>query len=214
MGASMRRFGLVFLIVIAALAASFVTNPSPASPTSAGATVRIEVGGGHGSGVHIGDGYILTAAHVVDAEATVTVKLDTAEVRKGDVLWTNKAYDVALIRVASTRALAASPLSCRALPTGEEIYAIGNPMSMEFVTTWGRISGASGRVFNWHSAMPVTTPIGPGSSGGPIFDMQGRVVGLTVGAPLAPIGYGSSLMGIVYAVPSPAICTLLARSGI
>ena len=55
----------LFLVIAATSAAAYALLPPPALPATETATVKIQVSNGHGSGVHIGDGFILTAAHVV-----------------------------------------------------------------------------------------------------------------------------------------------------
>lgn len=48
-------------------------------------------------------------------------------------------------------------------------------------------------------------------SGGPVFDADGHLIGITVGGLLAPIGNSASLTGIGFIVPSKSVCELLAR---
>lgn len=102
-------------------------------------TLKIITSTGHGSGVHIGNGYILTAAHVVAGDQTVKVMASHNGEEPADVLWVNKAHDVALLRSSSLQGVDTSPLSCNQTGVGQSVRATGNPGSLEFVTSWGRV---------------------------------------------------------------------------
>src|ERR1035438_8100458 len=62
---------------------------------------------------------------------------------------------------------------------GEEVVAIGNPLSLESTVSNGIISGIRTVEEEGGKFVQVTTPISPGSSGGPLFNMAGEVVGIT-----------------------------------
>src|SRR5690606_16770071 len=112
---------------------------SPTGSAPAESVVKISTNGGHGSGFQVGDGYIFTAAHVVNKASSVTVKSTTGEEQEAEVLWTNPAYDVALVRVPDAGRIESALLACRAPHAGEEILAKGNPGPQEFISVWGRI---------------------------------------------------------------------------
>ena len=104
------------------------TNASSPTPKAI-STVLLSDDSGHGSGVHLGHGFILTAAHVVEDHSEMEVTDSDGHKQTGKVLWANKTYDVALIQVPDAN-LAASPLNCSAAPprVGDEVVAIGNPL--------------------------------------------------------------------------------------
>jgi S1-C subfamily serine protease len=169
--------------------------------TFALSTLKIITSTGHGSGVHIGNGYILTAAHVVDGSESIRVRATHNGEEPAELLWLNKAHDVD-----------SSPLSCKPLGVGQSVKATGNPGPLEFITSWGRVSSYEAKRGNWKSSIIVDLTIAPGSSGGPVFDTRGNVVGLVVGIALMSHGFSSSAIPYSYVVPGSAICSLLARN--
>lgn len=203
----MRWFiGLIVATVISAFGIYFTLPDKIDKP---GETVKILTVTGHGSGVHIGNGYIVTAAHVVSGASTVTLRLDDETEQPGEVLWFNTVYDVALIRTTDT--LREAPLQCRIPKTGEMVRASGNPLTMEFISTNGRVAGVVREMGPWKLAVPVDITILMGMSGGPVFDMRGNVVGINIGVAMAQLGFTPSLTGIGVIVPGKAICDLIAR---
>lgn len=194
----------------------FVWQPRAATPDTRSSVVKVMVGSGHGSGVYIGSGIVLTAAHVLAgaADSTVRIKTEGKNLLDGEVLWINKARDVGAIRVATTTGLKAAFLSCIDPQMGDQITARGNPGFAEFFTSWGHVSDAiKHEIGPWAQALIVDASISPGQSGGPVFDSAGRVVGLAVGVMLAPLSQGAtSLSGVGIIVPGSAVCELLGRA--
>lgn len=205
----------LIVLAVALLGAGLVLaaakDPSP-TPGMAGSTVEISFANGHGSGVHIGNGYVLTAAHVAVNPGKMTVVRDNGETSDAETLWTNTAYDVALLRV-DPKGLASSPLSCRKVVDGEEVTSRGNPMSFKFLTYRGYVA-SSARFTNqaWKDAIVLDIGGAMGISGGPVFDRDGDVVGIYVGVGVAPVGFGGSLFNTGIAVPSTVICMLMGRA--
>lgn len=201
----------LFLVVAATSAAAYALLPSPALPAMESATVKIFPASGHGSGVHIGDGFIVTAAHVVGDAKEVQVKAKGGENRKADVLWVNKAYDIALLRTSSA-GLGAAKLDCRSVKAGDPIVAYGNPLKIEFVAAYGKIAGDSRETGPWRSVYVTDITTVMGQSGGPVYADGGDLIGITVGVMAAPVGFSGSLIGYGFVVPSAAVCELLARN--
>lgn len=200
----------VALLCLAIVAAIGIAYPLD-RPDLRGPVVKLLVNGGHGSGVHIGDGYILSAAHVV--QGGITAKLDDETEIEAETLWVNEAYDIALLRLKDSSRVASVNLACRVPEINEPITARGNPLRMEWITTRGWIAGAPLSVpLAWKSVLPMSIPLAGGMSGGGLFDRAGNLVGILVGAPLQRIGFGASFVGITYAVDGKTICNLLARS--
>lgn len=167
---------------------------------------------GHGSAVYIGNGYFVSAAHVVGQEPVVNLLLTDGRQIKGDVLWANTGYDIALIKTGPLRNIEASRLSCTIPSVGDPIYAKGNPSNVDFITVFGRIAGKERSAGLWKSVVITDIATVPGQSGGPVFDQYGRMIGITVGVMLAPSGFTRSIVGIGYVVPGQAICGLMARA--
>ncbi|MBV6325299.1 S1C family serine protease [Duganella violaceipulchra] len=133
-----------------------------------------------GSGFFISsDGYLLTNRHVVGADKMVKIKLPTGRELIGEVLRSDVARDVALIK---TEPVGVPALSIREDEPniGEEVYVIGSPLGDTFNTslTRGILSGY--RVLGKQRMLQSDVSILSGSSGGPLLDAGGRVIGISV----------------------------------
>jgi S1-C subfamily serine protease len=192
----------IVLVVLGGAAALWSATPAKTVPM-AGASVMIALTSGHGSGVHIGNGYILTAAHVVEDEKEITVKTDDGRDFKPEVLWVNSRYDLALLKIAPDR-IAARNLACGKVGVGAPVWSLGNPMGVRFVAFWGHVSGSIVEIGDWAEAYPTDLTIAPGMSGGPLIDARGNVVGIVVATTR---GYPISI-----AVPSSTACRLMGRA--
>lgn len=181
-----------------------------AAPATEAATVKVILTNGHGSGVHIGNGFVVTAAHVAGDAATVELKTKDGKSRPADVLWVNKTYDIALLRT-SPEMLPAAHLDCRTVSAGTVIEAIGNPLSVEFISAYGKIAGSPRAQGPWKSVFVTDITTVQGQSGGPVFGPSGDVVGITVGVMGVPMGFSASLVGYGFVVPSTDVCALLGR---
>lgn len=195
-------FACLVLSVVFVAALMWGAKPA-AKPNLASSVVYVEVGGGHGSGVHIGNGLILTAAHVTE-KGDVKIKDDQGNSQDGELLWQNEKYDIALIRVSDPSKLNAAELSCRQVGQGERVTAFGSPFSLDFLKFNGWIAGVERKVGPWATAYIVDITVGPGMSGGPLVDHKGRVIGIVVGG-LVPLA-------MTTAVPSSIVCKMMGRS--
>lgn len=200
--------GVVLVLAFAPPALhKYYHNPVPKLP---GSVVKLMIAEGHGSGVHIGGGYVLTAAHVVGDEKELKLKTDTGGEGTAEVIWSSKVYDVALVHTENP--LARSFISCRNTPNGTPVEARGNPADQEFVSTWGKIGGQKAIGESpWRIVEVVSMTIVPGMSGGGLFDENGSLIGILVGVMARSSLIGMNLTGIGYVVPMQAICGMLGR---
>jgi S1-C subfamily serine protease len=201
----MARFGWAALCVTVFAIIMFLvvsTAPDKRDPFSL-STVKVLSGGGHGSGVQVvAGGFILTAAHVLNGDPVVVTS--NGKEAPAEVLWVSKEYDIALLRAPGLDA-GVSPLNCSQAQVGLKIKAIGNPGPFDFVHSWGHISNSTLTVRGrWKSTITVDVTAGPGSSGGPVFDMRGGVVGIVV-------AYAPQIPGFMIVVPSSSVCDLVLR---
>ncbi|MBZ9888140.1 serine protease [Mesorhizobium sp. BR1-1-3] len=187
-------------------------------PPPASSVVRIDLsGGGHGSGVYIGNGVILTAAHVAKGEKMVMVKMDNGTVQSADVLWVNEAYDVAALAPVHPNQMSPSPLSCRTPTVGDAIVAAGSPGDNDNLYIPGKIAGNERSNAVWKSVVVGNVTAGHGISGGGVFNDAGEVVGILVGGALDytpdPVDgkFDLTSMGLAFIVPGSAVCGLLGR---
>lgn len=185
------------------------TGPSPAGPLDSH-SVKISTEQAHGSATHIGGGFFVTAQHVVVGVDTVTVKTNTGREVTADVLWSNKAHDVALLR-ADIDGIDETGLDCRVPAVGEELKMRGNPLSLENITTWGVVAGLPDNYGQWRYAFPIDGSLGAGMSGGGVFDDDDDLVGVIVGGVMVRYGMGGGPMGVGVIVPSSVVCMLMAR---
>jgi S1-C subfamily serine protease len=161
---------------------------------------------GLGSGFVIDkSGHIVTNLHVVEDADAVEVSFSNGEEMDATIVGEDPSTDIALLKVeADSRAL--HPLSLGnsdTLRVGDEVVAIGNPFGYERTMTAGIVS-ALGRVieapnqFSIDEVIQTDAPINTGSSGGPLLNAAGRVVGVNT---QIATGGSSGNVGIGFAVP-------------
>jgi putative serine protease PepD len=140
--------------------------------------VEIRQGSGLGSGfVYDKNGYIMTAAHVVQGADQVQVRLYDGTKLTGKVLGTDEDNDVAVVKVDRT-GLAAAPLALgETIQVGQLAVAIGSPFGLNETVTAGIIS-ATDRTLQGREVIQTDAPINPGNSGGVLADRRGRVIGI------------------------------------
>lgn len=136
---------------------------------------------GQGSGFIISaDGLILTNAHVVRDAKQVTVKLSDRREFSAQVLGSDPATDIAVLRVDAKGLPTVQLGDARQVQVGDYVLAIGAPYGFEQTATQGIVS-AKGRSLPGESVVPfiqTDAAVNPGNSGGPLFDAAGRVVGV------------------------------------
>ena len=175
------------------------------------ATVHLEVKDrngkilGFGSGFFIGKNQIATSFHVVEGAAKGTAKL-VGKTRKYAIkkiyIKTDKENDLALIRVTP---FAGEPLSLGdsdGVKIGQTVYVAGNPKGWEGTFSDGIISSIRGS--STRKLFQMTAPVSSGSSGGPVFNSKGEVIGVS----FATFKGGQNLN---FAVPSNYLKSLLGR---
>jgi len=155
---------------------------------------------GIGSGFIISsDGYILTNAHVVADAATVTVKLTDRREFIAKVIGVDKRSDVALIKISATGLPAVHFGDSDRLRPGQWVVAIGSPFGFANSVTAGVVS-ATGRPLpdeNYVPFIQTDAAVNPGNSGGPLFNMDGQVIGINSQIYSRTGGY----MGMSFAIP-------------
>lgn len=214
-------------IAAALFAASMLAGCASTDPIetggvpSASSVVRVDLmDGGHGSGVYIGNGIVVTAAHVAKGQKFVNLKLDNGTVQSAEVLWVNEAYDVAGLKPLRPGDMRASQLACRAPHRGEVVVTAGSPGSENDLYIPGTIVGNERESGNWKSVVVAAMPATGGISGGAVFDTYDNVVGITVGGMLGIAAFNEdgtfdlSQTGLSYIVPGNVICDLLGREGV
>ena len=151
------------------------------------------------------DGYVVTNNHVVEDATSVTVKLYDGQEYEAQIIGTDAMNDVALLKIEASGLQAVTVGNSDELSVGEEVIAIGNPLGeLTFTMTAGCIS-ALDREINTDGTpinmMQTDAAINSGNSGGPLFDMNGNVVGITTAKYSGSTSSGASIEGIGFAIP-------------
>jgi len=181
---------LVLPLAIAACAHTPKAQPAPASaqvsltPAQIAAsalpavvTMRTDQSLGTGFVVRP-DGWIATNLHVVVGGPRVKVTLrDGRDLDVVEVLNASTNYDLALVRVEAKGLPALKLGDSDAMRPGDSVVAIGNPMGLEDTVSNGLVSGRR-KVDSGFEVLQVSAPISPGSSGGPLINDRGEVIGI------------------------------------
>jgi hypothetical protein len=155
-----------------------------------------------GSGIVVGKESVITNCHVVEKSVYIKVpyqaRLHTATVRNSDI--DRDLCELQVSQLPAPRAI----VWTGALKVGQRVYAIGAPEGLELTISEGLVSSV--REFEGSTYIQTSAPISAGSSGGGLFDVEGRLVGIT--AFIVPEG-----QNINFALPASWIGELMARGG-
>ena len=157
-----------------------------------------------GSGFIIdADGYIVTNNHVIDSARKITVHLADKREYEAKLIGTDPDTDVALLKVAAKNLPTVAFGDDRRLRVGDWVVAVGNPFGLGGTVTAGIVSSIGRDIGNgpYTDYIQIDAPINQGNSGGPTFDVSGRVIGMNT-AIFSPSG-GS--VGIGFAIPASSI---------
>ena len=168
---------------------------------------------GSGSGFVLrSDGYIITNNHVVDLVkdgGKLSVVLTDGTKLKGEVVGTNPAYDLAVVKVDQGSLPAVTLGNSETLHVGEAVVAIGAPLGLAGTVTSGIISALNRPVTtgdtnstSFIDAIQTDAAINPGNSGGPLLNSSGQVIGIN--SAIASMANGTSeagSIGLGFAIP-------------
>lgn len=160
--------------------------------------------GSLGSGVIVNDsGLVLTAHHVISGGGRISVLFADGTKASAKVASTNPKSDTAILTPAKLPEVVVPAVLGGNIAIGSDVVAIGNPLGLRDSTTTGVVSGlnrttrtASGRL---QGLIQFDAAVNPGSSGGPLLNAQGLVVGMVVS--IADPGKDDAFAGIGFAVP-------------
>jgi serine protease Do len=168
---------------------------------------------GSGSGFIISrQGFVLTNYHVIEDADRITVTLADGRVLKGEVVGTDPAIDVALLKVSAAGPLPEAPLgNSDQLRVGEWVCAIGNPLGYVHSVTVGVVSFIGRKLFDasLDDYIQTDAAINLGNSGGPLINARGEVIGINS-------AISSRATNIGFAVPinqAAAVLPQLEKSG-
>jgi hypothetical protein len=159
-----------------------------------------------GSGFFVRDGEIASNLHVIEGAARGYAKL-VGQKTKHDIQGItafDPERDLVVLKISASGAPVLALGSSDAVLVGESVYAVGNPQGLEGTFSQGIVSSI--REVGTDKLLQITAPISPGSSGGPVLNVKGEVIGVSV----ATFRGGQNLN---FAIPSSYLKTLLAKSG-
>ena len=155
---------------------------------------------GVGSGFIVSpDGTILTNAHVVDGAKSVTVKLTDRREFTAKVIGKDSQSDVAVLKIDAKGLPTVKLGDSSKVRVGQWVAAIGSPFGFENTVTSGIVSAKARRLpnENYVPFLQTDVPVNPGNSGGPLFNMNGEVVGINAQIYSRTGGF----QGLSFAVP-------------
>jgi hypothetical protein len=148
-------------------------------------------------------GVIVTNFHVISGASSLLVKMKDGEIYdRVEVIDYDQRRDIAVLRIRAFKTLPSLSLSDREVEPGEEAVAIGNPQGLEHTVSTGVISAF--RQAEGYRLMQISVPISPGSSGGPLFSLDGKVIGITSSGVV-----GEGAQNLNFAVPIAYVRPLL-----
>lgn len=179
---------LIFALVVMGIGAGYVDRPPHPSRYDAmkAATVELSMKGGHGSGVIISPNFILTVAHVSSEAKGMPMDVLFSDGTHGTAieLWEDPDRDVAVMALLKATKIKPARLSGRPVTTGQEVWGAGYPLDLPLSIQHGEVASDQissvplddGKTKN--GAVYLNMTMGPGDSGGPVFNAAGEVVGL------------------------------------
>lgn len=161
-----------------------------------------------GSGFIIGsEGIILTNAHVVESAKKIIVKLSDKREFEARVIGKDLPTDIALLQIAVSETLPTIGLGdSDQVEVGEWVMAVGNPFGLENSVSSGIVSGKGRHIGEAYDRLIQTdAPLNPGSSGGPLINLSGQVVGINK----ALVSETGGSIGISFATPINSVKEIL-----
>ncbi len=153
-----------------------------------------------GSGFVISeDGYVVTNNHVVEGSNSIQVNFDGNTKYDAELIGTDARTDLALLKIKKPGPFPYVKFADKSPRVGDWVLAVGNPFGLGGTVTAGILS-ARGRDIGSgpYDFLQIDAAVNRGNSGGPTFDLQGRVIGVNT-AIFSPSGGN---VGIAFAVPA------------
>jgi S1-C subfamily serine protease len=161
------------------------------------------------------EGYILTNHHVVYDARYITVKLLDGSSFDAELVGTDQSTDVAVIKIDRDEAFPVIPLADSSkVRVGQFAIAIGNPFGLDYTVTTGVVSGKSRSIFRGFSLVryqdfiQTDAWINTGSSGGPLLNIRGEVIGINALIQRNENIPASAMAGAGFAIPINLVKTV------
>jgi serine protease Do len=176
-------------------------NGGPATPQRHFATTQ-------GSGFFISsDGYAMTTNHLVERNEKIEVTTDDGRVFAAKLVGADPKTDLALLKVEGGNEFPVARIADKAPRIGQWVLAVGNPFGLGGTVTAGIVSARARDILGpYNDFIQIDAPVNQGNSGGPTFDISGKVIGIN-SAIVSPTG-GS--VGVGFAIPAETVKTIAA----
>lgn len=145
------------------------------------------------------NGSIVTNAHVVRDTRAARVRLHDGRSYAAQVIGLDRTTDVALLKIDASGLAVATIGDSSGLRQGDWVIAVGSPLGLDGTLTAGVVSTAR-RILPGNGGVPLIQSdlaLNPGSSGGPLFNQRGEVIGINT----LILTQGAGFMGISFSVP-------------
>ena len=159
------------------------------------------------------DGYVVTNYHVVEGNGTITVETNDGKQYKATIVGYDSLNDVALLKAEAQDLKPVTLGSSDELIVGDQLAAIGKPLgeltstlTVGYISAKERDVNTSGFAVNM---LQTDAAINSGNSGGPLFNMQGEVVGITTAKYSGTSSSGATIEGVGFAIPIDHVKDLL-----
>jgi serine protease Do len=182
----------------------------PLTPQTPGTPHRPRMVTTQGSGFFISaDGYAVTNNHVIEGSKTAEIQTEDQKTYTAKVVGTDPISDLALLKVDGRDDFTFVKLADAMPRVGDWVLAIGNPFGLGGTVTAGIVSARERNIgaVTSDSLLQIDAPINKGDSGGPTFDLDGKVVGVNMMI-FSPSG-GS--IGIAFAIPAATVRTVISQ---
>lgn len=180
---------------------------------------RVATGNGYAEGSGSGfiisaDGYVVTNYHVIEGAKQVTVIPHGDKELEAEIIGSDATNDIALLKVEGENLPCVTLGSSDALAVGDQVAAIGNPLgeltatlTVGYISAKDRVVNTDGTVINM---LQTDAAINSGNSGGPLFDMNGKVIGITTAKYSGSSNSGATIEGLGFAIPMDDVVGILA----
>jgi hypothetical protein len=158
---------------------SFSQDATGVYKNTVGSTVTIETDNGLGSGFFVAPNIIATNYHVIEgaSEAFCFSNNSTAKFEIEGYVAADQNVDLILLKVSQLNKPSLT-MAKESVSPGQQLYVIGSPKGLPATISDGIVSGM--RDFDGYKLIQMTAPISPGSSGGPVMNSKGELIGISV----------------------------------
>ncbi|MCH2140589.1 MAG: S1C family serine protease [Phycisphaerales bacterium] len=156
------------------------------------------------------EGHIVTAWHVVRHLDDIDIELHNGSIRRAEFVAGDSLTDIAVLKIDPTHTIPATRARHNSVQQGDIVFAFGSPLDFRFSVTSGVVSGIGREIGpaiwpggpRYENSIQLDAPINPGSSGGPVTNHLGKVVGMSTAIAADPRDRGPErFSGVAMAIP-------------